>query len=53
MDLSSLTKEGLYLTVINNYLMTNYKEDTAQYVNALNVIMNQVWTLEILPQKEK
>lgn len=51
MDLSSLTKEGLYLTVINNYLMTNYKEDTAQYNSP--VIMNQVWTLEILPQKEK
>lgn len=39
---SSLTKEGLYLTVINNNLMASYKEDTAQYKNALNIIMNLV-----------
>lgn len=37
---SSLTKE--YLTAINNFVMTNYKENTAQYNNALNIILNLV-----------
>lgn len=39
---SSLTKEDLYLTIINNYIMTNYRENTAQYNNVLNIIMNLV-----------
>lgn len=50
---SSLTKKSLYLAVINNNLMTNYKEDIVQYKNALNIVMNLVWTLEILFQKKK